>query len=158
MKLKPLDPPLILVVDPALTFPLILKAVLRRADCSEVEVVAFPTPELAIFWLNGEMDEKKTKYPFGSPWDAYPARRRPTIAIVSLSFSLDERDRIMDWLYVHYRSTKIITTSTDEEVHALGDDRDELYWRRVVSHLPRPARDTDVIEQVLPLLLSGGQV
>jgi hypothetical protein len=156
MKLKPFDPPLILVVDPASTFPLILKAVLRRADCSEVEVVAFPTPEQAIFWLSGEMDqEKATKYPFFSPWDEYPALRRPMIAIVSLSFPLDERDRIMDWLYVRYRATQIITTSTDEEVHALGDDRDELYWRRVVAHLPRPAQSTEVIELVVAALASS---
>ena len=156
MKLQPLDPPLLLIVDPAPTFPLILKAILRRASCDEVEVVTFPQPEQAIFWLSGQMDqEKATKYPFFSPWDECPALRRPMIAIVSLSFPLDERDRIMDWLYVRYRATKIITTSTDEEVHALGDDRDELYWRRVVSNLPRPARDTDVVERVIPFLTSS---
>lgn len=154
MKLQPLDPPLLLIIDPAPTFPRIVSVILRRADCP-VEVIAFQTTELAIFWLSGNMDTKKATYPFCSPWDAYPPLRRPTIAIMSLSFSLDERDLVMDWLYVHHRSTKIITTSTDEEVHALGDDRDELYWRHVVAHLPRPTRSTEVIERVTAALVSS---
>ncbi|MBA2391974.1 MAG: hypothetical protein H0V70_04435 [Ktedonobacteraceae bacterium] len=154
MKLYPLDPPLLLIVDSAPTFPLIVSVILRRAGCP-VEVVAFQTPELAIFWLSGTMDEKKaTKYPLGSPWDAYPPLRRPAIAIVSLHFPPDERDLVMDWLYVHSRRTKIITTATEEEMQAVGDDRDELYWRCVVAHLPRPARDTDVITHVTAALAS----
>ncbi len=152
MKLKSLDPPLLLIVDPAPTFPLIVSVILRRANCT-AEVVAFQTTALATFWLNGKMDQKKaTKRPLATAWDQYPTRRCPTIAIVSLSFSLDEREHVMDWLYVHCHTTKIITTSTDAELQELGDDRDEVYWRHVVSHLPRPTQDTDVIERVTPFL------
>lgn len=156
MKLQPLEKPLLLVVDPAPTFPLILNVILRRADCTKVEVVAFQTTELATFWLSGEMDRRKaTKYPFVSPWDASPTLRPPTMAIVSLCFPPDERDRVMDRLSCQFPKTAVITTSTREEYLAMDDRWDEVYWRRVVSHLPRPTRDTDVIERVTPLLCGG---
>ncbi len=154
MKLKPFDPPLLLIVDPAPTFPLIMSAILRRADCL-IESIAFQTTKLAIFWLSGEMDQEKAmKRPLATSWDEYPPLRSPTVAIVSLSFSLDERDRVMDWLYVHARTTKIITTSTEEELQALGDYRDEMYWRHVVAHLSRPLTVEDVVERVVHALSS----
>ena len=155
MKLQPLEKPLLFVVDPAPTFPLILSATLRRAECTEIEIAAFQTTDMATSWLSGTMDQKKATYPFTSPWDAYPTLRHPTIAIVSLSFSPDERNRVMDRLYCQSPKTSVITTSTQEEYLAMDDSWDEVYWRRVVSHLSRPARDTDVIERVIPFLASS---
>jgi hypothetical protein len=155
VKLLHSDAPLLLVVDPSLVFPLILKTTLRRAGF-EADIVAFQQAEMAIFWLTGEMDrEKGKKYPFTSPWDAYPALRLPTSAIVSLDFPIDERERVMDWLYVKSHRTKIITTSTStEEEHNQDESRDELYWRHVVSHLPQPIMVEEVSERVIPVLYS----
>ena len=157
VELIPSGKPLLLVIDPSLVFPQILKATLRRADC-EVEIIAFQQTEMAVFWLSGEMDRKKAggKYPFTSPWDAYPELRHPTLVIVSLGFPIEERERIMDWFYVRSPTTKIITTSAliEEEVPDQDDYRDELYWRHVVSHLPQPVRVEEVIERVIPVLSS----
>jgi hypothetical protein len=152
VELIPSEEPLLLVVDPSLVFPQILKAILRRIG-SEIESVAFQQTEIAAFWLTGEMDrEKAEKYPFTSPWDAYPALRLPTIAIVSLGFPIEEQERIMDWLYVRSPTTKIITTSAEEELHNLDNYRDELYWRHVVSHLPKPVTVENVVERVVTVL------
>jgi hypothetical protein len=153
MKITLVPTPLIVVVDQTSTFPLILNLALRRAACPEFTIAAFQTTELAACWLSGTMDQQKARYPFGSPWDAYPALRPPTIAIVSLHFLPDERDRVMDRLYCQFPKTAIITTSTQEAYLAMDDRWDEVYWRRVVSHLPRPAREADMIERITPLLL-----
>jgi hypothetical protein len=145
---------LLLVVDPSLVVAQILNVTLRRAGC-EVEIVSFQQTEAAIFWLSGEMDRTKAKKrPLATPWDRYPALSPPTIAIVSLGFPIDEQEHIMDWIYVHFRPTKIITTSTVEELHALDDSRNELYWRHVVSHLPQPVTVEEVIERVVAVLHS----
>ncbi|MBA2678651.1 MAG: hypothetical protein H0U76_09710 [Ktedonobacteraceae bacterium] len=148
------EKPLLLVVDPSPVFLGIIKAALRRAGC-EVKSVSFQQTEKATFWLSGAMDrEKAEKYPYPTSWDHYPALSNPVLAIINLGFPLDDRERVMDWLYVHHHTTKIITTSTKEELLALGDDRDELYWRLVVSHLSQPITGEAVLEQVVPVLCS----
>ncbi len=156
MKITLIPVPLLVVIDPTPTFPLILKAILRRAECPEVSIAAFQTTEQAIFWLSGKMDQKKATYPFVSPWDAYPALRPPTIAIMSLHFLPDERDSVMDRFYCHFPKTALLTTSTQEAYLAMDNRWDEVYWRRVVSHLPRPAREIDVVERIAPLLRGRG--
>ena len=155
VELIPSEKPLLLVVDPSRVFPQILNATLRRAGC-EIEIIAFQKTEMAFFWLSGEMDREKAggKYPFTSPWDVYPALRHSGLAIVSLGFPIQERERIMDWLYVRSPTTKIITTSAEEELPDQDDCRDELYWQHVVSHLPRPVAVKDVVEQVVSVLSS----
>ena len=60
----------------------------------------------------------------------------------------------MDRLYLLSRDTKIITTSTKEELLRLEGRWDEVYWRRVVSHLPQPVTVEDVIERVVAVLHS----
>ena len=83
----------------------------------EVEMVSFQQTEMATLWLSGEMDKKKAaKRPLATPWDTYPDLRPPTIAIVSLGLPPDEREVVMDRLYLLSRDTKIITTSTKEEL------------------------------------------
>jgi hypothetical protein len=149
------EKPLLLIVDPTPTFPLILTVALRRAG-QDIEIVSFQKTDMATFWLSGKMDQTKAaKYPFASPWDACPPLRLPTLAVVHLAFPADERERVLDNLYCLSRTTKIMTTSTKEELLALDNRWDEVYWRQVVSHLPRPARDTDVIERVIPILTSS---
>lgn len=152
------EKPLLLIVDPTPTFPLILTVALRRADCQDVEIVSFQKTDMATFWLSGKMDQTKAaKYPFASPWDAYPALRLPTVAVVHLAFPADERERVLDNLYCLSRTTKIMTTSTKEELLALENRWDEVYWKQVVSHLPRPVTIPDMVERVTALLCSGGQ-
>lgn len=149
---------LLMIVDLTLTFPLILTVALRRAGCQDIEIVSFQKTDMATFWLSGKMDQTKAaKYPFGSPWDAYPTLRLPTLAIVHLAFPADERDRVLDRLYCLSRTTKIMTTSTKEELLALENRWDEVYWKQVVSHLPRPVTIPDMVERVTSLLCSGGQ-
>jgi hypothetical protein len=157
MKITLIPVPFLLIVDPTPTFPLILKAMLRRAECPEVAIAAFQTTEQATFWLSGKMDQEKAKYPFVSPWDAYPAFRPPTLAIVSLHFLPDERDHVMDRLYCCFPKTAILTTSTLDAYRAMDNRWDEVYWRRVVSHLSRPAREIDVVERIAPLLRGRGR-
>ena len=60
VKLLHSEHPLLLVFDPSLVFPPILKATLRRAGF-EVDIVAFQQVEMAVFWLTGEMDREKGK-------------------------------------------------------------------------------------------------
>ena len=98
------EKPLLLIVDPTTTFPLILAVALRRAGCQDVEIVSFQKTAMAAFWLSGKMDQTKAaKYPFVSPWDAYPALRLPTLAIVHLAFPADEREEVLDRLYCFSR-------------------------------------------------------
>jgi hypothetical protein len=152
MKLIKPEKPLLLVVDPSLVLAQILNVTLRRAGC-EIEMVSFQQTEIAIFWLSGEMDRAKAvKRPLATPWDSYPDVRHPTIVIVSLGFSPDERERVLDRIYCLSRAIKIITTSTKEELLDQGDHWDERYWTRVVSHLPKPVTVEDVIERVVTVL------
>jgi hypothetical protein len=154
MKAEIPQKPFLMVLDPSLVFLQILKVALRRAEC-EVEMVSFQQTEMATLWLSGEMDKKKAaKRPLATPWDEYPALRPPTIAIVSLGLPPHEREVVMDRLYLLSRDTKIITTSTKEELLGLEDRWDEVYWRRVVSHLPQPVTVEDVIERVVAVLHS----
>ena len=146
--------PFLMVLDPSLVFLQILKVALRRAGY-EVEMVSFQQTEMATLWLSGEMDKKKVaKRPLVTPWDEYPALRPPTIAIVSLGLPPDEREMVMDRLCLLSRDIKIITTSTKEELLSLEGRWDEVYWRRVVSHLPQPVTIEDVIERVVAVLHS----
>jgi hypothetical protein len=154
MKTEVPQKPFLMVLDPSLVFLQILKVALRRAEC-EVEMVSFQQTEMATLWLSGEMDKKKAaKRPLATPWDEYPALRPLTIAIVSLGLPPDEREVVMDRLYLLSRDTKIITTSTKEELLGLEDRWDEVYWRRVVSHLPQPVTVEDTIERVVAVLHS----
>jgi CheY-like chemotaxis protein len=152
VELVPSEQPLLLVVDSSLVFLRILQAALRRAAC-DVEIVAFQEAAMADAWLSGTAKEQQNvAYPFASPWDKYPEVRPPTIAIVSLGLPIDERDVVMDRLFVLSRETKIITTSTQEELLHQASHWDEGYWRHVVSHLPKPIRCEDVIERVITAL------
>ena len=154
MKPEKNELPLLLIVDPSLIFSQFLKVTLRRIG-REVEIASFQQTATAISWLSGEMDKKKAaKRPLATPWDEYPALRPPTIAIVSLGLPPHEREVVMDRLYLLSRDTKIITTSTKEELLGLEDRWDEVYWRRVVSHLPQPVTVDDVIERVVAVLHS----
>jgi hypothetical protein len=146
------EKPLLLVVDPSLVVAQILNVTLRRAGC-EVEMVSFQQTEAAIFWLSGEMDRTKAaKRPLATPWDSYPDVRPPTIVIVSLSFSPDEREEVLYRVSCLSRTIKIITTSTKEELLDQDNDWRERYWTRVVSHLPQPITVEDVIERVVTVL------
>jgi hypothetical protein len=154
-----LEKPLLLIVDTTPTFPLILTIALRRAGCQNVEIVSFQKMAMATFWLSGKMDQTKAaKYPFMSPWDTYPALRLPTLAVVHLAFPAHEHEEVLDRLYCFSRTTKIMTTSTKEELLALENHWDEVYWKQVVSHLPRPVTIPDMVERVTALLCLGGQL
>lgn len=142
--------PVILVLDPTPTFPRILRAILRR-NGYDAEVIAFQQPGVAIFWLSGKMDARKAaKYPLPlPPWDRYPPRKPLTLAIVSLAFPAPSRTRVMTLLRLTDPRPHLFTTSTNEEL-AASERRDS--WRHVVSHIPRPLTETDVIERLRQFL------
>jgi hypothetical protein len=152
MKSEKNEFPFLLIVDPSLIFSQFLKVTLRRIG-REVEIASFQQTATAISWLSGEMDKKKAaKRPLATPWDEYPALRPPSIAIVSLGFPVDERNGVLDRLYCLSRNTKIITTSTKEELLDQESHWDEVYWTRVVAHLPKPVTVEDVVERVVAVL------
>ena len=146
------EKPLLLVFDPSPVFLRILEVILRRAEC-DVEIASFQELRMAKFWLSGQMDKQKAAWlPFESPWDAYPALRPPTVAIVNLGFPTQIREDVLDWLRRLSGKTSIITTSTKETLLDQEEHWDEAYWHQVVAHLPQPVKVDDVVERVIAVL------
>ena len=149
MMSEKLERPVILILDPSLTFSRILTVILNR-EGYDVEIVAFQEVGMALFWLSGEMDRRKTHYPFVSPWDHYPVLKPSTLAIVSLAFPASHCNRILALLLLQeLPRPHLFTTSSKEELSA---NQSQEYWRHVVSHIPRPLKVVDVLERLLPFL------
>lgn len=150
-KVELIHKPFLLIVDPLPTFSKVLAALLRRAG-HESEIIAFQEPQIAHLWLSGLMDcEKAEKYPFTSPWDAYPPFRRPTLAVVNLAFPAKMRKQVLSTLW---RQQVVVVTTSTEEVLRRETCWDERYWSAVVTHILRPLRTEDVLERLLALLAS----
>jgi hypothetical protein len=141
--------PVLLILDPSLTFSRILTIILNR-EGYDVEIVAFQEVGMALFWLSGEMDRRKAHYPFVSPWDHYPALKPSTLAIVSLAFPAHHCNHLLALLLLQEPPRPhLFTTSTKEE---LSVNQSQGYWGHVVSHIPRPLKVADVLERLRPFL------
>lgn len=152
--MEPMKPelPLLLIVDPSTTLPPILKAILRRA-CQEMEIVSFQKTDQAIFWLSGAMDYRKaTKYSLLSPWNAYPALKSPTIAIVSLDFPARQRDRMMALVCLQEPYPHLFTTSATKGHFICRNLKSWKYRKHIVSHIPIPVNVDEMLRCLVPFI------